>query len=429
MDVVGLVVDTAEILTRLYQYGRAVKESSKAIARLIGAFAGLQGILEQIDRLRKRELEDDSELEALVSSRAFNDALVETRALLDNLLYKLEPPQKTRQKILRALAWPYTEKNVNEQLAFLEKVKTMLTLSLVGDIAGINSVTLSELRDLDRFVREDHEDRTIQKEKDRQYKIRNELQCSDPSVIHTQMCRVWQDNTKSGAWFINTQFRPWLEDADEKQSHRIMWLKARSGAGKSTLFSHCVETVRQTVYKANPFRENGLAFFYTTFNDETSRTAQNALVTLVYQLALYQPDILRHFSNPTSDDVDSQKMQDTRLLCEAITEAANASDRVVLMLDAINEGNEVDSLLACLRSILNQTSSVKVFLTSTLEVESYPLRNMEQCKEILLRPEDTEGDIDDYIQTKLKTGKVYQAMKKEKQDDIVKALTNRADGM
>ena len=52
ISALGLAFQLVEVVDLLYKYGSAVKDSRREIARLATELSALQGILNQIDRLR-----------------------------------------------------------------------------------------------------------------------------------------------------------------------------------------------------------------------------------------------------------------------------------------------------------------------------------------------------------------------------------------
>jgi len=428
ISIIGLVLDLTELITRLYKYGKAVKGAKEDVLVLAKELSGLQGTLEQIKTVRDHDMLLDDDIGTIVKSDAVAVTLRETQVFIKTLLEKLEPKESFKQKTVQMLSWPFTKDKIQEHLVFLERVKSGLTLAMVGDVSGISATTLSELRGLNMLVVKEHEARLRQEEDARSHRLRQKLCSLDVSDMHRRACRAWQPFPDTGSWFINSSLHDWYNPTQPKAKQSVMFLKAKSGAGKTTLFSHCVETIRKPIEQSNGGKVC-LAFFYVSLNEEASRPPYKVLAGLVAQLSRSHPEILDHFDRHDPFKSDKKDEEDLDVLVKAILHAAAVSDRVLLMVDAINEGRDIPTLMKYLMSLLSCADNIQLFLTGTLDVPTRPLSSLPYFDTIAMWSKPVDSDIDAYIQSRFNSSSVIQSMRPAQVKEIRLRLVRQADGM
>ncbi|KAF2188504.1 hypothetical protein K469DRAFT_767383 [Zopfia rhizophila CBS 207.26] len=128
------IVDiSAKIASLCFQYSVAVNNSKKDIDRLQRTVTNIKNVLEEV-----RQLLDGQDKTRLLTTH--KDSLEECYQQLQGLKAQLEPG-KTRKAMhrfgVRALKWPFTNKQVENMVASLEKCEQTFSLALQVDQTGL----------------------------------------------------------------------------------------------------------------------------------------------------------------------------------------------------------------------------------------------------------------------------------------------------
>ncbi|KAI0474545.1 hypothetical protein F4859DRAFT_514397 [Xylaria cf. heliscus] len=229
-------------------------------------------------------------------------------------------------------------------------------------------------------------------------------------------------------WLLeNDRFRQW-EDAS---SSTILWLQGSPGAGKTFLTSKVIDHGRALI--ENSPDQEGFAFFYCDRNEEQRRKPLSILQSYVRQLSttLKNPECIRKQlqdfcrsarTNGSDLGVDNCK--------EQLLESVNLYSRTTIVLDALDEC-EINSRLQILETIeylVSRSRNVlKVFISSR------PDRDIRdrflKIPSIEIQATDNQEDIKKFVRKEITKHGNWGGMSQELQDDIVKLLFDKSQGM
>ena len=126
--ILAVVQISARVLSLLSKYYRDVKDAKGKVKRISEEIETFQDVLQSVQKVIEHS---PSKLPAVSIA-----AIVQLQQYLSDLEEKLNPPK--RKKLmdrvgLRALKWPFTNKEVEEWITKLNRDKTSLLLALSAD--------------------------------------------------------------------------------------------------------------------------------------------------------------------------------------------------------------------------------------------------------------------------------------------------------
>ena len=221
---------------------------------------------------------------------------------------------------------------------------------------------------------------------------------------------------------------------DELSSYQLTRL---AGAGKTYIASTVIDSLR-----SNP-RPEKLAYFYCNRAEENRREPQSILNTLVQQLAqtrtesenkkLLKPIVDIYLDREENGQVSSRLS--FRESQELLVQLTDIYPQTTICIDALDEVETVTRLLLlkALKNIIEKSKNlVKIFATTRMDIDI--LRQFEMFPRIELQPDDSIGDINLFVETRLQSiiddrlllgGHVPDKLKVE----IFDALCKRSRGM
>ena len=130
-SVIAVVDISAKVASLCFQYSVAVKDAKKDIDRLQRTVTDIKNVLEEV-----KQLLDKQDKTRLSTTYKLSDSLEECHQQLQGLKVQLEPG-KARKAMhrfgVRALKWPFTNKQVEKMVASLEKYEQTFSLALQVD--------------------------------------------------------------------------------------------------------------------------------------------------------------------------------------------------------------------------------------------------------------------------------------------------------
>ncbi|KFA80205.1 hypothetical protein S40288_10075 [Stachybotrys chartarum IBT 40288] len=139
-------------------------------------------------------------------------------------------------------------------------------------------------------------------------------------------------------WILEDKvFKPWLSPED---SRRALWIHGRAGVGKSMLATFLVKHLRQlaSISEANP--TSLLAYYFFVPGATQGIMAARVLRSLLHQLILQQPDMIKHLTQLYSQqDVGDRLFSDPSLLRDIVGQitADPAIKAVYLVVDGLEQ--------------------------------------------------------------------------------------------
>ncbi|KAG6377683.1 ankyrin repeat-containing domain protein [Boletus reticuloceps] len=177
-------------------------------------------------------------------------------------------------------------------------------------------------------------------------------------------CAEKQDDTLSLRqpdtcnWLFDTpQYKMWRDGGDS-----FLWLKGKPGAGKSVLASSVINSLETSLCKGEI-----LAFFYCDFRNERSTSPAEALCSILSQLlrrlhgSTVNPVALLEALVKAKERGGSVRNNARALAGFVCRVAALSNEKPLVIIDALDECNDVTSLLQALMAIRDH---VRLFVTS-----------------------------------------------------------------
>ena len=236
---------------------------------------------------------------------------------------------------------------------------------------------------------------------------------------------TWKErHPDTGRWFLDSpEFRRWLEEPVQ-QIPRILNIIGKSGAGKTSLLSSAIKTA-QLMEEADS--QAVVAYFYCGFNEVASQDPDNMIGSFISQVSTVQPKILEGLElgfaikeRPTLEDLEKR----------LVFQTARSSLKLLLFVDAVNECKKSDAMIECLLRLAESASDIRVLFTNTEEDPVITeLTDLEVPTATAFRMPAQGGDIDLFIEAKMKEKKNLQRLPPEMREEIRIVLSRKADGM
>lgn len=174
-----------------------------------------------------------------------------------------------------------------------------------------------------------------------------------------------------------------------------------------------------------------VSFFYCDFQEQESRDPLNVLGSLAAQLCSQLgscPQQLQHAFESSDSRNGACKRPTLYLLKEAFLNMSSLRP-IVLLVDAVDECKDSDTLIDFLVSLVGTSGRIRIFVTSrhNLELcdnfESFTHITMESCAD------QVNSDIGHYVDRRLQSDQQLQRQKSALKGEIKESLMARSSGM
>ena len=232
ISVTSLAIQIGDVIWRVYEYGKEVKEWKAEVRALCEELCALKGVLEHMQQRYEFSQNNDDPKDGTVKfmeSTEFFDMIRSTTEFLDGLLSRLTIPKDKIRRAVKALAWPLNKSDILVDTERLGRVKAWFVMTMMSDNLDLSKDTYLEVRELKTLLYREHESRNLERQEKTRKELIDWLAPVNPSAPHTKAFSRWQVGT--GLWFVDGFFEQWFHS---KQA-TILWLRGKSGAGKTTL--------------------------------------------------------------------------------------------------------------------------------------------------------------------------------------------------
>ncbi|KAI9663509.1 MAG: hypothetical protein M1831_002518 [Alyxoria varia] len=464
-SIAGLVVATAEVITKLHSFARAVRDVPVERAQLQSQLFGLKGVLEHLELVVQETTDAQNSESGPSFARSMPHILIvasENRPMfeppnsLDDLsvqevkrstvpllktsetwqmvreaeitLRRLSeclvehPTASSFKRSLSRLSWPLKREEMSLYISQLDRIKSYLTLVTTMDNHQLGMKIFHEVQDLKAAFREQEGN----KKRDALRKaVSDWLSPCDVAGKHHEAFRSKWEGT--GKWFVEGHFRPWCNN----QQNPLLWLCGRSGSGKTVLLSACIEDSIET---AEIHRGRFVLYFYCSVNDHASQSPLNVLGSYIKQLCESTPTLSRRveslYATAKSKSIGAPNRPSLAHLEETLIQTCRELDRdVIFILDSPNESNLDNEMLSSLLKVINQNlEHSKLLIASTEIVDPAQLRNNMLLSQVDLDHTSIQHDLSIYIWSTLENHKTLGRLPSQFREEISEALVARADG-
>ncbi|KAF9873860.1 pfs domain-containing protein [Colletotrichum karsti] len=256
---------------------------------------------------------------------------------------------------------------------------------------------------------------------DRSQKLREWLAAPDPNTNANHARELRHEGT--GTWLLETStFQEWALG-----TNRHLWLRGMAGCGKTvlstTVLDHLTKTDDRTI----------LSFFFD-FSDKTKQTKDSLLRSIALQL--YQPgrsSVAAHLDDSFRTHQEGNLKPTTANLEELVDKLLTAEQRVVILLDALDESTTRDEIISWIKRIYESLSLVQMFYTSREEAEFmdvFPSTIRKECC-LAIDKGATDMDVASYVSARLQTQPDFtrKRLSGDVLDQIRKKVGTGANGM
>ncbi|KAF4634189.1 hypothetical protein G7Y89_g3916 [Cudoniella acicularis] len=229
-----------------YHYYEGVRDARDDIKKLYNSITSLRAILSSIHHILNREIGQSLFDETLLANPS--GPLRQAELELHKLQLKLKvlaKGQKSLDKAVQSLIWPFKEKDIEKAVGTIERYKSSLTLELQVEHLHLAAKHFNMSEDIRIEIRAARFDETRRR-------IISWLSrgVPDPSKEHNLARARYEETT--GSWLIESpSFETWL-----KTENSLLWL---NGGGKTLLrqIFHLLTTERSRCWQINPIANYG----------------------------------------------------------------------------------------------------------------------------------------------------------------------------
>lgn len=168
------------------------------------------------------------------------------------------------------------------------------------------------------------------------------------------------------------------------------------------------------------------AYFYCTISNTASQSAVNILGSLVAQLARTNPAILENIRSLYDKIPKTQTHSlpvEISALEDAIIRHSNGPSRIVILVDALNESSETESIERSLLYLARLSLNIRILVTTTSTRASSKEANF-----LNIKAETMKEDIKTFIQYRLEHDNTLRSLTPKLQAEIAETLLKDADG-
>ncbi|MCJ1425618.1 hypothetical protein MMC29_003518 [Sticta canariensis] len=341
--VIAVIETSFSVLSLIAKYYSGVKKAREEVEGLKSEVEAFRNVLRKIQEL----VQTFNSANKLSLSESLATVIESSSSDIEYIKNKLDPSrgEKVMRRVgLRALQWPFTKEEVEEQIARLERYKTTLTLALNSD------QTVSQLQ----------QDQDLA-EQDRQL---GKLVVADSAAFDSYYRQHEPQCVQNTRVDLLRQVQTWSTSSDRC----IFWLNGMAGTGKSTI----ARTVAGTFADQKCL---GASFFFSRGAGDLG-DASKFVSTLARQLASLSPLFKQSISQAIADhdNITRQGLRNQwkKLIITPLS-ILNRRDltSLALVVDALDECEREEDIKLILQLFVEAkdllTVKLKIFLTSRPE--------------------------------------------------------------
>jgi hypothetical protein len=217
ISITGLVIEVSRVLASLIKYAKEVQGASSEVRKLSEELFALKGVLEHLAAQTDDTTScDEKSLETagLFDRDAMARVLYTTNELLQSLLADLETPETKFKHLKRNLKWPFTQKQVDEHLIRLERVKSWLILVLIADQNSADRGMQQEISDLATALKEDLQIRDQERNNVANKELFQWMAPVSPESSHLRASKRYRMRT--GRWFVSGYLLGFINQEEDR---------------------------------------------------------------------------------------------------------------------------------------------------------------------------------------------------------------------
>ncbi|KAH6698452.1 hypothetical protein BKA61DRAFT_707150 [Leptodontidium sp. MPI-SDFR-AT-0119] len=397
LTIITSIPTLIDICKRCISGFKAMKDASKDCPVLLYEITNLETLLQRLDYERRAQMKEqekgkdkDGNKTSSFPLEEMENHITRMRKRMEDISSKLVVSDKRFGSLRRAVKWPFTEKEVKELLADLERDKLLLNLLVQGDHLSLSQALSHDIKDIQGLVADIGEGvRNIQvdvedlHERAADEEYRKILEWISPIPFWSKQ-RDLQRKYRPGAgtWFLESpEFQQWVD------GHlKILNCTGIPGAGKTIISSVVVQ------HLAEHFHTVPAAYVFCDYLSQADRAIENILPSILRQIIqmrgvcsielweLYKTRMLTG---------ETLSLQETVWFLET---CVDQQERVFVLFDALDE---LDDEKDVLEWVVKMSKSGCVSFMTTSRQSSVLLKDADSVAHVNIRADDT--DVRQYV--------------------------------
>ncbi|KAJ9602544.1 hypothetical protein H2200_013087 [Cladophialophora chaetospira] len=402
------LIAVLELTVTLMKYVNDVRNAPKERAQLAREASNVYALLTSL-RFRVEDAKGDdpwfSQIKLLASE---NGALSQFRTILEKLVTRLDPSSK-----LKDLLWKFNKPEIEEALAQIERLKSLINLALANDLFALAQSIKNDVAG----VAQDLETLRLEHEGEWPSKLSTWLDVPDPSSNYAAACKRRQEGT--GSWLLDDKrFLNWQASPGSS-----LWLHGIPGCGKTILSATVVDQIRKQP-------QIKVAYFYFDFNEEDKKKVSKCIRSLIVQLAGQVPGGIQEIRALHAKCRDGQLQPQDTALMTALSRLIQKSDKVYIIFDALDECEDYQELLDLIENFIQRHQNcLHLLATSRRERELEERLQPLITEEVPIQAASVDADINMYVEDLLKNDSRLRKWPTDVRNEIRRTIAEKANGM
>jgi hypothetical protein len=341
LSITSGIIAILQATKAVISYLRDVDEADEHKTKILLELSAIRGILQTINDLTTNATKDDSLLRNIEGLAA---PLAEYQSLLSRLEKVLEPSQGLK-RIGKALKWSFERKNVLEDLATIERCKSLFGLALHADHLELSRAIHQQAREL--------------RESQQAQEFRDILAWLSPLDFASKHDAIYSKHEQGTCqWLLDhAVFMSW-----ESATERLLWYPGVPGAGKTVFASVVIEHLNSSNLPSADIAVLGIYCDYKDFNQQSS---WKFIASLLQQIVSQQGKVSERIKSVYRDYIRRQTHPSFFEYLNMLTDEIHYFKRAYVVIDALDECTEMDNVRrGLLEGILQMPSFVSVLVTS-----------------------------------------------------------------
>ncbi|KAH0402552.1 purine and uridine phosphorylase, partial [Aureobasidium melanogenum] len=237
---------------------------------------------------------------------------------------------------------------------------------------------------------------------------------------------LYKRHKGTGQWFVRSEVFTAFKEGEVP----FLWLSGIPGCGKTILSSSIIEDLQHT----SSISSVVLLYFYFDFTDIRKQTLDNALRSLLWQLTRRGESSFREVEQLYESCKDGEHQPSTQSLIRKLDSVLQATGRVTIVLDALDECTTRRVLLEWLaETAAKDASGIQIIATSRKEYDIEVAFTKWLTNDVMLSIQQLEvdKDIQAYVHARIRSDSDLQQWRGKAilQNEIEVKLMRKAQGM
>lgn len=401
------IIAILQITGTLLSYLNDVRNLTKDQAQLAVEASNVYSLLLSLRFRVEQSNGHDPWFTAIRSLAMEKGPLDQIRAALERLVSKVEPAHGVK-KMGKQLMWNFEKSEMGETLGKIERIKTLVSIALTGDLFNLTQVMnkqldaigggvsgledgVGALHEGQQKIRDDVSDigvgvtaLSLGHQEEERRRIESWLSDIDFGSRQQEILKGAQAGTRQ--WlFASRKFRNWI-DADRG----TLWCPGIPGAGKTVTSSIIIDHL-QTGYNKE---DVAVLCLFCSYRDRATQSADTFMANLLKQVIqrkrIISPLLKRTYNQRENGRLNFE--ESARLFSKEIS----AFSKIFVLIDALDETSEHEDIR---RLILSKLQDLPINLLVTSRYERSIEQRLGKAERLVIRA--TAADVRTYVTVRI----------------------------